>query len=347
MPKKKPKKQDNVKNKQEDVKDDIENDINNEIIIDNTMDNNFNNLSIVRLIIKWRWHILIITLVAAICGAIFSSSTFIKPLYKSEAIVYPANTSPLSEESRTEQMLQLLGSQAIVDSIIEKYDLWSEYDIKPGTPASKAYMMMEYRNMIKISKTEYEAVSIVALDQNPETACGIVKDILYYYDMLVHRLHHEKSAEVITMYERQLNTQQQLIDSLKTLYTELSSQYGITDIGAQSRELTRSLLSGSSKGNDLKENLETHASELIELQTSLTGAVSSYMSIKFELDKELRFYNGKMTYSYVVTEPYPADKKSYPVRWVIVAITGIAAFLLTVLALFIYENRKKFLPTEK
>ena len=311
------------------------------------MDNNFNNLSLVRLIIKWRWHILIITLVAAICGAIFSSSTFIKPLYKSEAIVYPANTSPLSEESRTEQMLQLLGSQAIVDSIIEKYDLWSEYDIKPGTPASKAYMMLEYRNMIKISKTEYEAVSIVAHDHDPETACAIVNDILYYYDMLVHRLHHEKSAEVIVMYERQLNTQQQLIDSLKTLYTELSSQYGITDIGAQSRELTRSLLNGSSKGNDLKENLETHASELIELQTSLTGAVSSYMSIKYELDKELRFYNGKMTYSYVVTEPYPADKKSYPVRWVIVAITGIAACLLTILVLFVYENRKKFLPAEK
>ena len=308
------------------------------------MENNFNNLSLVRMIIKWKWHILIITVIAAICGAIFSSSAFIKPLFKSEAVVYPANTSPLSEESRTEQMLQLLGSQAIIDSIIEKHDLWTDYDIKPGLPASKAHMMLEYRNMIKISKTEYEAVSIVAFDQNPETACNIVNDILYYYDQLVHRLHHEKSAEVIAMYERQLNAQQRRIDSLKMCYTELSTKYGITDIGAQSREITRSILNGSSKGNELKESLETHASELIELQTSLSGAVSGYISIKYELDKELRFYNGRMTYSYIITEPYPADKKTYPVRWVIVAVTAISAFLISIIALFIYENRKKFLP---
>lgn len=311
------------------------------------MDNNFNNISIVRMILKWRWQILIITVVAAVCGVVFSSSMFITPLYKSEAIAYPANTSPLSEESRTEQMLQLLGSQTIADSIIKKYDLWTDYEIKPGLPASKAYMMQEYRNKIKISKTEYEAISIVALDQNPETACGIVNDILFYYDQLVHRLHHEKSAEVIVMYENQLFEQQLLIDSLKNRYTELGTQYGITDVGAQSREVTKSYLSGSPKAKELKENLETHGSELFALQSRINGAVGSYVAIKNELDKEYRFYNGHMTYSYIVTEPYPADKKSYPVRWVIVVVTAASAFLLSILALFVYENRKKFLPAEK
>ena len=87
------------------------------------MDNNFNNLSLVQLVLKWKWHILIITLVAALCGAIFSSSLFITPLYKSEAVAYPANISPYSDESETEQMLQIINSQSIMDSIIEKYDL--------------------------------------------------------------------------------------------------------------------------------------------------------------------------------------------------------------------------------
>ena len=58
------------------------------------MDNNFNNLSLVQLILKWKWHIIIITVAAALCGAIFSSSAFITPLYKSEALAYPANISP-------------------------------------------------------------------------------------------------------------------------------------------------------------------------------------------------------------------------------------------------------------
>ena len=66
------------------------------------MDNNFNNLSLIQLVLKWKWHILIITLLAALCGAIFSSSMFITPLYKSEAVAYPANISPYSDESETE-----------------------------------------------------------------------------------------------------------------------------------------------------------------------------------------------------------------------------------------------------
>lgn len=309
------------------------------------MDNSFNNLSIIQLIFKWKWQLLIITLVAAIIGAI--GSFLIKPLYKSEAVVYPANSSPLSEESRTEQMLQILASQTIADSIISKHDLWTDYKIEPGKPSAKAYMMQEYKSKIKISKTEYEAISIVVLDQDPQVACDIANDILYYYDQMMERLHNEKIGEVITMFEAQLAKQQQLADSLKTRYTELSTEYGITDIGAQSREVTKSYLSGSSKASELKENLEQHGSDLIELQARYSGAIGGCIAIKNEIDGQLRFYNGHMTYSYIVTEPYPADKKAYPVRWVIVAISAAAAFLLTFLILFIYENRKRFLPAEK
>ena len=50
------------------------------------MDNNFNNLSLVQVILKWKWHIIIITAVAAICGAIFSSSVFSHPRYESVAV---------------------------------------------------------------------------------------------------------------------------------------------------------------------------------------------------------------------------------------------------------------------
>jgi len=41
----------------------------------------------------------------------FSSELFIKPKYKSTAIVYPSNLIPYSTESPTEQMIQLFGSE--------------------------------------------------------------------------------------------------------------------------------------------------------------------------------------------------------------------------------------------
>lgn len=323
-------------------------DINNNEIIQQAMDNNnFNSLSLLQLIFKWKWHILIITLAAALCGAIFSSSVFITPLYKSEAIAYPANTSPYSEEDRTEQMLQIISSQSIADSIIEKYDLWTDYDIDPNQPHAKTYMILEYQNKIKITKTPYEAVSIVVNDQDPVTACNIAKDILYYYDQKIRKLHRDKSEEVVVMFERQLYEKQLVIDSIKSRMAELGTTYGVTDVGSQSREVTKSWLSGSPKSNELKNNLEQYGSELIDLQTKLAAEGNTFVAIKCDYERELRFYNGYMTYSNIITEPFPADKKSYPVRWVIVALCGMGAFLLSILAVFIIENRKKFVPAEK
>ena len=65
-----------------------------------------------------------------------------------------------------------------------------------------------------------------------------------------------------------------------------------------------------------------------------------------DYEQQLRIYNANLTYSNIITEPYPADKKAYPVRWIVVALCGLGAFLLTILVLFIIENRKKFVPAK-
>ena len=311
------------------------------------MDNNFNNLSLIQLIYKWKWHILIITLVAAICGAIFSSSKFITPLYKSEAIAYPANISPYSDESETEQMLQIINSQSIVDSIVEKYDLWTDYKIDRNYQFAKTYLMLEYHDKIKISKTPYEAVSIVVNDKDPFVACNIAKDILYFYDQKVAQLHRDKVAEVVAMYEWQLTEKQRGIDSLKRQLATLGTQYGVGNFTGQSREITRGYINGSPRATELKNNLEQYGPEAIDLETKIVAEGNTYTTIKMDYEQELRFYNSSLTYSNIVTEPYPADKKSYPVRWVVVALSGLGALLLTILVLFIIENRKKFVPAEQ
>lgn len=288
------------------------------IINNNTMDNNYNNLSLVQLIYKWKWHLIIITVVAAICGAIFSSATFITPLYKSEAIAYPANISPYSEESETEQMLQIINAQSIADSIIEKYDLWSHYGIDRNYQYAKTYMMLEYHEKVKISKTPYDALSIVVKDKDPQMACDMVNDILYFYDKKVSQLHQDREKDVVVMYERQLAMKQQGIDSLKKEYHETGSSL----------------------------NLLNPEPVSLDLATKIVTEGLNYAVVHLEYEKELRFLISDLSYSNIVTEPYPADKKSYPVRWVVVALCGLGAFLLTILVLFIIENRKKFVPAK-
>ena len=342
MPRKKPKK---TKSKRPESKEPT-NTTPTPIINKKIMDNNYNNLSLVQLIYKWKWHIIIITAIAAICGAIFSSSTFITPLYKSEAIAYPANISPYSDESETEQMLQIINSQSIADSIIERYDLWTDYKIDRNYQFAKTYMMLEYHDKIKISKTPYEAVSIVVNDQDPQVACNIAKDILYFYDQKVAKLHRDKVSEVVSMYAQQLELKQQDIESLKQQLADLGTNYGMANYVGQSREITRGYINGSSKATELMRNLEQYGPEVIDLENKIIAEATTYVDVKLDYEQSLRFYNSNLTYSNIVTEPYPADKKSYPVRWVVVALCGLGAFLLTILVLFIIENRKKFVPAK-
>jgi len=311
------------------------------------MDNTFNNLSLVQIILKWKWHIIIITVAAAICGAIFSSSMFITPLYKSEAVAYPANISPYSDESETEQMLQIINSQSIMDSIIEKYDLWSDYKIDKNYKFAKTYMLNEYRSKIKIGKTPYEAVSVTVMDKDPFVACNIAKDILNFYDQKVHDLHKQKVGEVVAMYERQLRQKQRNIDSLKQRYTEICTTYGISDISSQSREATKSLLSGSAKASEMQANLEQYAAELIDLHTKIAAEGNTYVSTKVDYEQNLRFYHSDLTYSNIITEPFPSDKKAFPVRWVMVALSALGALLLSIVVIFIIENRKRFVAEKQ
>ena len=311
------------------------------------MDNNFNNLSLVQVVLKWKWHIVIITVAAAICGAIFSSSMFITPLYKSEAVAYPANISPYSDESETEQMLQIINSRSIMDSIIEKYDLWSDYRIDKNYKYAMTYMINEYRSKIKIGKTPYEAVSITVMDKDPFVACDIAKDILNFYDQKVHALHTQKVGEVVAMYEKQLSEKQRNIDSLKQRLTDYGVEYGVTDYTSQAREVTKGYLSGSAKATELKNNLEKYGAEVLDLRTKIEAEATTYVNTKVDYEQSLRFFNSQLTYSNIVTEPFPADKKAFPIRWVVVALSALGALLLSIVVVFIIENRKRFVAENK
>ncbi len=313
------------------------------------MDNYFNNTSFVNLILQWRVHLAAITLAAAIAGAVFSGSMFITPLYKSEAVAYPANINSYSDESETEQMLQILQSQDIVDSMIEKFNLTAHYEIDPAYKYFKTALLAEYHQKIKIGKTPYEAISISVKDKDPEQAAAMAMEILKLYDKKVASLHKTKSVEVIEMYEMQLAAKKALIDSLQERLYVLGNDFGLIDYSAQSQEIMKGYLrtvygnNGSNintKGvSELKANIEKHGGELLTITEMLQHEARTFVEIKLDLEQAQRFYKSKLTYSNIISKPYPADKKAYPVRWVIVAFSALGAFLLSILAIFVIDAR--------
>lgn len=312
------------------------------------MNNFFDNTPLVQTIFKWKWHIIIITLAAAIIGAVFSGSRFITPLYKSEAVLYPSNITAYSDETCTEQMIQIMQSQEIMDSVVKKFDLLKHYKIDKSYIYWKTALIGEYRDKVSISRTPYDAVSIVVKDKDPQYACDMVNEIIRLYDKKIMTLHKTKSREVLDMFENILDIKKNEIDSIKNRMTEIAETYGVIDY-SQIREYTRGelgVVTGSAKVqsdkvDELKKNFEVYGPEIAVLSRLLEGENNNYLAIKKDYEQELRFYNATFTYSNVISSPYVADKKCYPIRWVVVALCGIGACFLSILVIYTIENKRK------
>jgi capsular polysaccharide biosynthesis protein len=316
---------------------------------DNQMARYFTNTNILRLLLKWKVHLAIIVLLSIIMAVILSSPWFITPKYKSFALVYPSNVEPYSEESESEQMLQFLQSKDIRDQIIQKYDLAKRYKIDSSYKYFQSTIIYEYSKNIMVSKTPFESVKIEVLDSDPVVASNMVEDIIKFYNQKVLNTHKSKYKEVVDFIGERVERKKQEIDSVEKKLYQIRTEYNIIDYPNQSREVARGFLR-TVDGDNATQNINTK--EVLKLKENIEkyGGIYTYYNdryfeliaelgkVKMDYDEALMYYNRDVTYANVLSAPFPADKKSYPVRWVIVVLTALGVWFLSFLVILLIEN---------
>ncbi|NCD42423.1 MAG: hypothetical protein EOL88_10060 [Bacteroidia bacterium] len=316
----------------------------------NKMENYFSNLNLLKLVIKWKFHLLVILALAFIAGAVFSGPTFIKPKYKSVAIVYPSNIAPYSDESETEQMLQWFNSQDIKDSIIALFELDKNWGIDKDYKYYYSTMMYLYGKNIKVSKTMYESVMIEVTDYDNQRACAIANTLIELYNRKIRRIHRDKYKEVVDAYQHMLSWKLHKIDSVENALLQIRTEFGIVDYNNQTKEVARGFLrtvDGAGNANintkevaRLKENIERYGGEYMITNGRLYDLMDEYALLSKEYDIAKKEYEKEFSYTNVVSAPYPADKKSSPIRWLIVFISVVATFLVALFFISLLENHK-------
>ncbi|HRY98135.1 MAG TPA: hypothetical protein P5550_03670, partial [Bacteroidales bacterium] len=288
------------------------------------MTNPTDNMHLLQVLVRWRRHLAVIGVIAAVLAMLVSSPLVIKPRYKSFATLYPSNIWPYSDESESEQMLQLLNSTEVRDSVVRKFDLGAHYGLDPADKYYQSALYYMYSRYVNIRKTEFEAVQIEVMDTDPLIASEMVSYLISSYNRMVNALHHEKFREVMDNYDLVLVTKKAHIDSLRKRLFELNSQYGLLDYQSQSREITEGYL-GTLDGPggrvnmqavlSMKKNMEEKGAELLMLQEMIRAEADGYAEFKLDYDQAMLDVNRKYTHASVISPPYPADKKAYPVRW--------------------------------
>lgn len=309
------------------------------------MENYFSNKSLVDLVWKWKIHLIVIGIIAGIVSIIFSSPTFIKPKFKSTAVVYPVNLSEYSEESYTEQMLEILNSGDIRDMIIEEFELDKHYKIDKDYKYYLTAMIGKYSDNVSFRKTENEAIRIEVLDTDPKVACDMVNSLINIYNEKIEALHDIKYQELYDVYSEQLIKGYDRLDSLNQKIEEYGNEYGILEFyGDQTAEASRAMYKANTVKRQVAEKFLTDLAdkgfEFKKMKDQYDGILKALVEIEVQRDATKAEIDKEITYSQVVTPPFPADKKSSPKRSLIVVMSVLLTLILAIIVIGVIENRK-------
>jgi capsule polysaccharide export protein KpsE/RkpR len=291
-----------------------------------------------------------IAIVAGILAGFFSGPKFITPQYQSEAVIYPANLGIYSGETRLEQMQQYCQSNVIRDHIIREFNLYDEYEIDSSYEYAQSVVNFLYSENIGSDETRYESINIHAVSSDPIKARNIVNEIIDQLNITIRKTERVKYKEALVIAEGLLTLKKNQVDSLEKIISEYSLKYGILDYLVQTEEVTkgymRFLLEGK-KGKDFEEvktlydNLKKHGRYYHNVNSQLNYLNDEYMKSLVRYEESYKNYHKIQTHSYVLVKPDVPDKKTYPVRWLIViaAMASAAFFGFVVLLIKGYNNK--------
>lgn len=294
--------------------------------------------------VKWKMQLAMVVVAAILLSVLFSSPLFITPLYKSNCLLYASNISPYSDESETEQSIEIFQSRDIRDSLVKRFNLARHWKVDSGYKYFESTLSWIYSQRVHVGKTPFEAVEIEVLDHDPVMARDLINAMLDAYNKKIRAMHKEKFHEVVLNYNFIMGVKKGYLDSLRSKAQELGMKYGILEYQAQTREVMRSYLSTgggsvrSAEAKEMKKNLEEKGPEMLLLSEMMRAESDAFSTMKLDADRALLDYNRDYTYVNVLSKPVVADKKTYPIRWLIVVFSTLSAFFVAVIIIGVIER---------
>jgi|WetSurSiteA1Bulk_404760.scaffolds.fasta_scaffold00425_9 uncharacterized protein involved in exopolysaccharide biosynthesis len=321
-----------------------------------------NAFDLIRFVWKNKWILVILSLVAFIASVAVSLS--ITPRFRSGVVLFPAASVSLSkslvetssistdnrdilsfgEDEEAERMLQILHSNQIKDHVIKKFNLMEHYKIDPASSFPYTRLDKKYKGNIKFRRTEFMSIEIEVLDTDPQMAADIANEIAGYIDSTIHSIQHERALEAFNIVEREYESTQHeinlLSDSLKKI-----RQLGVIDYESQAASLNTAYANALVQGNTMAANavlsrmnmLSRFGGIYVELSKKLESEIersgqlkAKYISSKVNLEQTI-------PQIFIVDKAVKAERKAVPKRSVIVIITTLSTFMLSLLVLLIID----------
>lgn len=327
----------------------------------NTEQRSLESTNLLIMLYFWRKPILKVSIAAAILSAVVS--LLMKDRYKSTVIMYAeqqhsfgaqlleyggADLITLGEERDAERLLQIINSDQVRNKIVEKYQLWDVYEIEKDRKGVVALIAQEYSENVYAQITKFGSVEISVLDESPERARDMANDIALFTDSLANRLRSDRAMTAFKQVETSLQSAKEDVrimeDSMK-VFKELGMYSYVDQIAALTEMYGTAIAEGHPERAQLLKDdmnkLSQYATAYTNLEQRLNAAYDKVNILRKRYDLMQIDIESSIPAMRIVDAASAADKKKYPIRWLIVTLSTLSAFIFTFITLIIIDNFKK------
>lgn len=321
----------------------------------------FNSIEFILYVWSKRRTLIAVSIFVIVISAIIS--LFITPKFQSSVILFPATSSSISKsvlyqsispqddilkfgaEQEGEQLIQVLNSAEVSNRIIKKFNLAKHYEVDTTSGFWRTALSNEYKSNITFRRTEYNSVVISVMDVSPDTAAAIANEISFQVDSVMTNIQRERAQKAFSLVEKEYL---ELVPQVKKLQDSLTfiREMGVVDYPAQAKGYSEAYakaigagrMSGVKMLEDKMKVLAKYGgsyqavSQLLNAQTDrLTSLRNRYLDAKIDAEKTI-------PHKFVVEAAAKPEKKAYPNRMLIVLISTISAFFVTLLLLMFRDR---------
>ena len=305
------------------------------------MDKEFNLLTAIRTLLKWKKHILILTVAAGITSALFSVFVMDEWFYSSSTF-YPNNMS-LSDrgvlfgeiatyveyfggKADVNRVLTIANSAPVLDFVIDSFKLAEHYDVDKNKKYWRTIVRKKFEKKYEAIKTERDAVQISLYDTDPKLAADIVNTIVHHVDKINKQNANDAKKKQYVAIQMQI----QKLQGDVTLYSDSIARVG---------ERYSIKVSSGADGTVIIDGKDFKAVQLykqiMSKQSNGTRELNNLNNILGQL--EVANLGSESSLS-ILEAAVPADRREKPVRSLVVLVTVLITLFVALLGALLFEK---------
>lgn len=283
-----------------------------------------------------------------------------------------------------EKLVNISDNVQLKLEVIDSLDLWPVYGVNKENDASPHhYALLNYDSYVTVSRVSGDGVRIEAFDIDPDRAAAIVNLIAYKIDAYNRDMMNRNKEGILKMYQEGESEMEARIALLSDSVRKIRKRYNIFRSLTQTERMVEAALQAEGEyaqalgeyraGGRRRSRAELEglryrvealttdsAGSSINLERFREG-MDQVISIEEQIEtlaEELAFTRRKTEYlrmmarndfsTIMMPDPaIPADRKSRPVRWIILVATVLIATLVAILGAVLIDKITEVIEARK